>query len=223
MSADGSRVAYSIDEDGKPSIYIVPTDSSQPGEVKRACEDCGIPSDWTREGGRILYTSGQPLRVNILDLASGTSVPILQHPSFSLDQAHVSPDNRWIAFVAQSGTDRARIFVAHLRNGAPASPNDWIAITDRSSWGDKPRWLGDDSLIYYSDRDDFGCIWRQRLRADTKQPVGPPSAVQHFHELRRSPRTLYRSDFEIAAAPGVLILNLVEAFGNIWLTSLPQR
>ncbi len=223
ISVDGSQAAYSILEDGKPSIYIVPTDSSKPGEVRKACQNCGMPSDWTREGGRILYASGKPLRVNMLDVASGTSSSILQHPSFSLDQAHVSPDGLWIAFVAESGKDRARIFIAPFQTGALVPPKEWIPVTDGTSWDDKPRWFGGDSLIYYSDRDHFGCIWKQQLQVDTMRPAGPPSAVQHFHELRRSPRTLYRADFEIAVARDVLILNLVEAFGNIWLTSIPQR
>jgi eukaryotic-like serine/threonine-protein kinase len=223
MASDGSMVAYSIMENGKPCIYAVPTDSSRPGGVRRVCDDCGAPSDWTRKGCKILYTSGVPQRVYLFDLSSGTSVPLLQHPSFNLDQPHVSPDNHWIAFAAQVGTDRARIFVAPFRNATPVSPGDWIAVTDGNSWDDKPRWLGDDSLIFYSDRDHFGCIWRQRLKADSMQPAGLPSALQHFHELRRSPRTLYRRDFEITAARNSVILNLVESSGNIWLTSFARR
>jgi eukaryotic-like serine/threonine-protein kinase len=223
ITADASRIAYSIIENGKPCIYTVPTDSSYPGGVRRVCDDCGIPSDWTREGDRILYTSGMPQRVYLLDPSSGSRIPLLQHPLFGLDQPHVSPDNHWIAFAAQIGPERARIFVAPFRNGVPAPPEEWIAVTDGNSWDDKPRWLSNDSLIYYSDRDHFGCIWKQRLRPDAMQPAGPPSALQHFHELRRSPRTLYRKDFEITAVHNCMILNLVESSGNIWLTSFARR
>jgi eukaryotic-like serine/threonine-protein kinase len=223
ISPDGAQVAYSIIENEKPSIYIVPTRSSRSGGIKKACANCGIPADWTHEGGGILYTSGMPQCIYMLDLSSGASVRILQHPSFSLDQPHVSPDTHWIAFVAQIGPDRARIFVAPFRGTAPASPEEWVAITDGNAWDDKPRWLSNESLIYYSDRDHFGCIWKQRLKAETMQPIGSTTAVQHFHEIRRSPRTLYRSNFEIAVAPDILILNLVESSGNIWLTSLAKR
>jgi len=87
---------------------------------------------------------------------------------------------------------------------------------------DKPRWLDHDSLLYYSNRDDFGCLWVQRLKPDMR-PAGLPTAVHHFHELRRSPRSLYRSDFEITATRNFLVLNLVELSGNIWLTSLPSK
>ncbi len=221
MSPDGSLVAYSVIENSKLSIYVVTTDSSRPGGPRRLCEDCGAPSDWLQDGRGILYTSGLPQRVYRLDLASGAGVPILEHPKFSLDQPHVCPDNRWIVFVATTSQDRTRIFVSPMGNNATADPNQWIAVTDGNSWDDKPRWFGGDALVYYSKRDHFGCLWQQRLRADTKQPIGAPSPVYHLHELRRSPRTLYRKDFEITVARDLVILNLAEASGNIWLISFP--
>ena len=147
-------------------------------------------------------------------------MPILQSPACSLDQPHVSPDGRWIAFVTVLDSDRARICISSFNNGAATPPGQWIAVTDGSSWDDKPRWLDDNTLIYYSNRDHFGCLWVQKLKQGTKQPDGIPGAVHHFHELGRSPRTLFRSDFEISLTPDYLVLNLVELTGDIWLTSL---
>jgi eukaryotic-like serine/threonine-protein kinase len=221
MAPDGSLVAYSVVENDKPSIYVVPTDSSQPGGTRRVCENCGVPSDWTKDRGGIFYAAGVPQLVYRLDLASGVSVPILEHPTLGLDQPHVSPDNRWIVFVATISPNRTRIFLSPLGHVPATDPTQWIAVTDGNSRDDKPRWLGGDALIYYSDRDHFGCLWKQRLQPGSKQPIGAPSPVYHLHELRRSPRTLYRKDFEITAARDLVILNLVEASGNIWLTSLP--
>jgi eukaryotic-like serine/threonine-protein kinase len=220
IAPDGSLVAYSAIENGKPSIYIVPIDSSRSGGARRVCENCGTPSDWTPDGKEILYTAGFPQWVYRLNLESGASVPILQHPAYNLDQPHVSPDNRWIAFVAAISPDRSRLFISPMENTTPAKPNKWIGITDGSSWDDKPRWLGNDALIYYSNRDHFGCVWKQHLNSTTMQPMGSPSAVCHLHQLRCSPRTLYRKDFEITTARNLLILNLVEITGNIWSTPL---
>ena len=168
----------------------------------------------------ILYTSGMPQCVYRLDLTSGISTPILRDPKFSLDQPHISPDGRWIAFVAAISPDRARIYLSPV-SAIATSPDQWIAVTDGNSWDDKPRWLEDDSLIYYSNRDNFGCLWKQRLKPDTRQLAGIPVAVHHFHELKRSPRILYRSDFEIAVTRDFVALNMGEMSGNIYLTSLP--
>jgi eukaryotic-like serine/threonine-protein kinase len=221
IAPDGSLVAYSIIENGIPSIYVVPTDNSRPGGRRRVCQNCGPPSDWVPDLSGILYVSGMPQSVYRLDLASGVRTPILRNPTFSLDQPHISPDGCWVAFVAAISSDRARVYLSHLDN-ADVSPSQWIAVTDGQAWDDKPRWLDHDSLLYYSNRDDFGCLWVQRLKPDMR-PAGLPTAVHHFHELRRSPRSLYRSDFEITATRNFLVLNLVELSGNIWLTSLPSK
>jgi Tol biopolymer transport system component len=223
ISRDGSLVAYSVIENDKPSIYILATDNAQPGGARRACANCGTPSDWIPDLSGILYTSGRPQTIYRLDLASGISTPILKDPAISLDQPHISPDGRWIAFVAAISPDRARICVVPLDNAAATSSNQWIFVTDGNSWDDKPRWLDENALIYYSNRDHFGCLWKQQLKTVTRQPVGIPSAVHHFHELRRSPRTLYRGGFEIAPSQDFLVLNLAEVSADIWLTSLPRR
>jgi Tol biopolymer transport system component len=159
----------------------------------------------------------------LLDLASGSSAAILSHPAYDLDQPRLSQDGRWIAFVAVIAPDRTRIFVSPFRAGAATRPDDWIAVTDGTAWDDKPRWLNASQLVFYSKRDHFGCIWTQRLQPDTKRPVGPASPAYHLHTLRLSPRPLYREDFEIAVARDIVILNLVELSGNLWLTAAPKN
>ena len=223
IAPDGSLVAYSETENGKPSIYVVTTDNSQPSLPKRVCESCGEPSDWNPDLSGILLTSGVQKAVYRLDLKSGVSTPILRSPTFGLDQPHISPDGRWIAFVAAVGPDRARICLSPFDEGTAASPDQWIDITAGNSLDDKPRWLDNNSLIYYSNRDNFGCLWKLRLNPGTKQPAGIPEVVHHFHELRLSPRTLFRSDFEIALTGDFVVLNMIDVTGNIWLTSLQPK
>jgi len=187
------------------------------------CESCGEPSDWIPDLSGILFTSGVQKAVYRLDLQSGKSTPILRSPTFGLDQPHISPDRRWIAFVAAVSPNRARICMSPFDEGKMTSPDQWINVTDGNSWDDKPRWLDNNSLIYYSNRDNFGCLWKLQLKPDTKQPAGVPEAVHHFHELRLSPRTLYRSDFEIALTRDFVLLNMVDITGNIWLTSFQLK
>jgi hypothetical protein len=140
-----------------------------------------------------------------------------------LSDPRVSPDNRWIAFAAAIAADRTQLFAAPLRAGLSVAPEEWIPVTKGESWDSKPAWQTPDTLIFYTKRDNYGCLWKQRLNSATKRPEGPPSGVYHFHTLRLSPRTLFDSAFAIAVAPETLILNQVEITGNIWTTSLPQR
>jgi Tol biopolymer transport system component len=222
VSADGSMVAYSVVENRKPSIYVVPAADSGSGVPKKACEDCGEPSDWTHTGGKILCSGGQPQIISLLDPASGANVPLLRHPVYNLEQPHISPDDQWIAFVARDDRNPTRIFVSPFRNGAAVDPGEWTPVTDGKAWDAKPRWLGDSSLIYYSDRDGFGCLWKQRLGPD-KKPVGAPTAVHHFHRAAQSLRSLFRENFQIAITRNILILNLVDVTGDIWMIDPPRR
>ncbi len=218
LSPDGSKVAYAAVEGRRLPIYVVPA-QAEAEAARLVCEDCGEPSDWTGDGRRILYAAGQPRSsLYLLDTGSGARTLVLQHSDYSLDQAHISPDGRRIAFVETASAQR-RVFVASLDSPAGAS---WAAVTDGSTWADKPRWLGDDSLVYYSGRDNFGCLWKQRLDKRTGQPIGPVSEVYHFHTLRMSPREHRRSGFEIAVARETLILNLLELSGSIWSSALPE-
>jgi eukaryotic-like serine/threonine-protein kinase len=224
LSPDGSQVAYAVAESTTESIYVTPTDrSGGAGVTRRACQNCGEPSDWTRDGTRILHLAGRPQSVRLLDPNSGASIPVLQHPTYKLDQAHVSPDGRWIAFVATVGPDRTRVFISPFRDGATSGLDEWIPATSGTAWDDKPRWLEADSLVFYSNRDHFGCLWKQRLDPVSKRPLGPPEPVYHFHTPRLSLRTQYPTSFEIAASRDTLVVNLIEMAGNIWRTAVPQR
>jgi len=223
VTADGSTVAYSAVEDGRQRIYTVPAVSSGSGVSKKVCEDCGQPADWTHKDGKILCSGGQPKVISVLDPASGVSIPVLSQPGHDLDQPHISPDDQWIAFVAGDTANPTRIYVAPFRKGAAAESRQWVPVTEGKAWDDKPRWLDDSSLVYYSNRDGFGCLWEQKLTPDTKQPVGAPLAVYHFHRYGQSPRTLFREDFQIALTPDVLILNLVDMSGDIWMIDHPAR
>jgi len=220
VAPDGSMVAYSVVEDRKPSLYVIPTAGSGSGVARKVCEDCGEPSDWTHSGGKILCSGGQPSVVSLVDPALRASVPILRHSVFKLDQPHFSPDDRWIAFVAGDDPHPNRIYISAFLNGAAAG--EWIPVTDGKASDDKPRWLDDTSIVYYSNRDDFGCLWKQKLQPGTMQPAGAPTAVHHFHRLGQSPRTLYTKDFQIAVAGNLLILNLVDITGDIWMME-PRR
>jgi eukaryotic-like serine/threonine-protein kinase len=223
ISVDGSSVAYSVLEGTRPSIYVVSTANSQIGAPSRVCQACGAPADWTRDGKGIFYVSGTPSSIQLLDLATGRSQTILEHPKYGLSDPRISRDNHWIAFAAAISADRTQLFVAQFRPKAMLAPEAWVPITGGESWDSKPAWQTADTLIFYTKRDNYGCLWKQHLNSVTKRPDGAPAGVYHFHTLRHSPRTLFDSAFAIAVAPETLILNQVEITGNIWTTSLPQR
>jgi len=213
--SDGSKVAYSVLEKQKRPIYVIATSR---GMAEKSCEDCGEPVGWSSDGTKLLYLSGQPRHVDLLDLTSGAKAPLLQHPEFSLDQAHFSPDDRWIAFVARTRPDRTRVFIAPFRHGSAPGPKEWIAVTSGEAWDDKPRWhTSGDALYFYSLRDGFGCIWNQRLDPTGKRPIGEASPVYHFHTNRLSLMHMYAPLLDLSVTRDKIVFNLIEINGNIWM------
>ena len=215
ITSDGSKVAYSVLEKQKRAIYVL---ASSRGMAEKLCEDCGEPVGWSSDGTKLLYLSGLPRHVDLLDLTSGAKAPLLEHPQFSLDQAHFSPDDGWIAFVAKTRPDRTRVFIAPFRNGSAPGPKQWIAVTDGEAWDDKPRWhASGDALYFYSKRDGFGCIWNQRLDPVGKRPIGEPSPVYHFHTNRLSLMHMYAPLLDLSVTRDKIVFNLIEITGNIWM------
>lgn len=225
ISADGSKVAYTVSGQTLQPIYIVdtrlPPGSSVP---ERICDDCGEPFDWTLDRSGILYGYGRPKAVGSFRIATGRKTPLVHSARYDIDQAQFSPDGAWISVMAYTDPSHTRIFVIPLHDGTAASEDRWIPITDGESWDDRPRWSPHGDFIYfYSRRDGFGCIWKQALDQATRRPVGAPSAVHHFHSSRLSIMHMAFNRLGICAVADKLIFNLLETTGNIWMMQPNQN
>jgi eukaryotic-like serine/threonine-protein kinase len=222
ITADGSRVAY-VDAERLWSIFAVP---SSGGEPEKVCGDCGdgfvYVQDWSRDKTRLLYLAGSPTEVFVLDLRSGDKRRALQRSPHSLWQAQFSPDDRWIsALEALDAEGRTKLWVVPFRDGSAQKSDEWVGVTSGEHWDDKPRWSPDGNLMYFTSlRDGFHCLWAQRLRPDTKEPLGSAFSVQHFHSARLSMTNTGFTGLETAVARDQIFINLGELSGNIWTTRL---
>ncbi len=218
ISSDGARVAYVVSYEGP--LRIVSLGS---GKVEREFAGAGQPYHWSSDGSAILmWCSG--LSVAVLDTDTGDQVPVLRHPEYELWQAHLSRDDRWVAFNAvRSG--RSRLFAAKFRHNLLIPPEEWIAITDETSWDDKPTWSPDGNFLYFiSERGDgFRCIWAQRLESETKKPSGDPFVIKHFHNSRLSLKNVDWGSQDMSLARDRLVFCLGEVTGNIWMGQLSQE
>jgi hypothetical protein len=103
---------------------------------------------------------------------------------------------------------------------APAN-KEWIAVTDGLGLDREPQWSPDDNLIYFlSVRDQFQCIWAQRLDRVTKRPVSSAFPLYHFHRARLSSWNLNSGYTGLSVAQDKIVLSLKEGTGNIWMTKL---
>ncbi len=115
------------------------------------------------------------------------------------------------------------MFIVPFRGEALIPEREWIAVSNGSSWDDKPRWSPDGNLLYFtSDRDGFVCLWAQRLNPATKRPIGAPFVIYHVHLARRSMANVGHGPLEISVARDKIVFNMAELTGNIWMTTLKQ-
>ncbi len=214
LSPDGSRAAFTS---GRPmmSIFLVPFAG---GGVAQLCSYCGEPRFWLPDGSGLLYQWRTPSGFSAISKIklSGESRILVQSRESALYSPSVSTDGKWLALIVRTPPSDHRVALVPLRGDTAAPPSEWIFVTERGPWINKPRWAPGGNLIYYvSDRDGFECLWARRLDPATKRPIGEPKAVVHFHSVHNSLGSVY--DAELSVAKDKLVFNLGEASGNIWL------
>ena len=97
LSPDASTVAFSSDQLTNSAIYSVPAAGGIP---RRICAACGRPVDWLADRTKLLIDNAGPNQreIQILDVATGETKPLLRHAEFQLTMPRVSPDGRTISF-----------------------------------------------------------------------------------------------------------------------------
>jgi Tol biopolymer transport system component len=216
LSRDGSQLVYNTgDEHGKGLVVPV-----RGGAADQFCTDCASPYDISPDNKVVLYRKGKVIRA--FDLVSRRDSLFMRSDKYQLYQHKFSSDGRWLTFEAVHH-GRSRLYVAALRDSVtPAAESEWIPITSDEGWADKPRWSQNGNLIYFiSNRDGFFCLWVQRVSHDSKQPIGAPISVAHFHGSRISIGNVGAGGvMEISVAKDKIAFNIGELTGNIWVTNL---
>jgi Tol biopolymer transport system component len=216
-----SRVVYARTENQKTSIYLLNlSGGGRPSVPEKLCEGCR-PSDLSADGLQVLVFNP----IASVAIGSRRKTILAQHPKHNLGNASFSPDGRWIAFHAQTGSTTRQMFVAPVRtDGAPAPEAGWIPITDGRGMDRMASWSPDGNVLYWiSERDGWRCIAYRRLDPATKKPLGEMSYLQHFHGARRSMMQLGTIEqCRLSIARDKIVFSLAERTGNIWMTELPE-
>ncbi|MCC6587245.1 MAG: serine/threonine-protein kinase [Bryobacterales bacterium] len=217
ISADGKQVAFSVMQNGKRVMYVVPAEG---GVAEAVCHDCGPPAGFSPDGTHVFYTriAAPHAHINVLDLATKQTSKVMLDEKMALYGGRVSQDKRWFSFKGDLDVARTVVFAAPLGDTLQPARDTWVQINEGTSWDDLPRWAPGGNLMYFtSDRDGFRCIWARRLDPQTKKPVGDSFAVIHLHKMQLSMANLSLAEFELASGKGRLVFPMAELRGNIWL------
>jgi hypothetical protein len=162
--------------------------------------------------------SKSPLEIDEFLLPGGPNRALLVSPQRDLANAQKSADG-WLAFHAITGATQRQIFVARYQPGQSIGPQAWAPVTAGSDLDRNAVWNErSDTLYFLSERCGFRCIWSLRLNASTKQPVGAPVAIRHFHSARQGLSAIGDvGAIGLSYTGGYLYFALAEQGGDIWL------
>lgn len=222
VSSDGHRVAWRAMDGVKQAIDAARVDP--PGAVERICADCGQPISWTPDGKHVFFQTGDPIiAIEVLDTATRERSAVVRHPSSPLYgpryyESRAAQREGWLTFYAANGPNTRQVFAVALQNLRPDPNAAWIPITSGRGWDVDPCWSEQGDSIYYISRQRGRReVWRQRLEANTRQPVGPPSLIRPLNSDEYATARPLRSSSGLTAAAGRLFVATDEAEGSLWL------
>jgi len=183
ISPDEREVAWEAHAGGALNVMARPLDASASARLLRQWGRGGGPTDWSPDGGFLLYGS--------IDLTNGNNlwaVPLtgpdepfaLVEDEFDDRAGHFSPDGRWLAYVSNA-SGRDEVYLQRLdgltRVGGPRRVS--------RTGGREPLWRGDSrELFFLSDQ----TIVAVEIR-DDERVTGAPRALFAIERLRLKDRS----------------------------------
>ena len=145
-SADGKQILFGSNRDGAFNLYR--KSAGVPGDEELVLKDESnkIPSDWSRDGRFVLFTTRNRDREQIwvLPMGKGDRKPRKYLATESRDRNGVfSPDGRWVAYESEM-SGRAEIYVSPFPDAGSA-----LAVLVSKDGGSFPRWRRDGRELYY--------------------------------------------------------------------------
>jgi serine/threonine protein kinase/Tol biopolymer transport system component len=171
-SPDGRELAFASDRLGRFGIYL--TASGGAGAAELLVER-GLPTDWSRDGGFLLYRSsadpvtGDDIWAMPMD-PPGSPFAVVQTGATERD-AQFSPDGRWIAYES----DRTGQFEIYLQRFPSPDRVETVSI----GGGAQPRWNPQGNELFYIALDGSLMSVPMALpaAADGPMEIGQPRAL----------------------------------------------
>ena len=216
-AADSREVFYA--RDGPPRHEVVSADLVGGNEqvVQSMAERVDYVWDWAVDGRWLLGGGRNPAGFSELRLVRadrphpGDGVRTLATAREGyLRLARLSPNQRWVAFVAARAGSSA-VHMVDVESGASRP------ITDGSSFDDHPRWSPDGGTLYFlSNRTGFFNLWGLRLQPASGEPVGAPFQVTTFARSSQAIPSRLRQ-LGVSAGGDRLIVPVSEMSSSIWV------
>ena len=227
-SPDGTELAYYLenrlvvrDSRGKErTIALIRGDFPPPLTTGWTPDARGIVASWT---GRPATAFALTLWAASADGAERPTKMLLEDNRFNLWQGQLSPNGRWISFVAESleEPDHVRAFIVPAA-GAPRA--QWLPIAGDHESPDKPRWSHDGRTLYFLSKRpaSFLNLWAVHFDPEAGRTIGQPFVLTRFDSQSRmiSPNM---DKTEMGIGAGRALLNLRTVTGSVWMLDHVDR
>ena len=226
-SPDGKAIAYTyLRLDKQPIIgrTAVRQLGGKERFLSRWSTDLFMDFDWSAERGLVgTYVTSQS-EVTSLAVwpmanpeADKPDRVLISKPDTGFWQAHVSPNGRWLSFVAIR-SDRPGTLELGVAAADGSHPERWRRIAADHVWPDKPRWAHDGRTLYFISRrpTSYFNLWAVRFDPERGTPIDSPFALTHFdsQSLVISPE-MTQSDMDVSS--GHIVLTMKTVTGSIWM------
>ncbi|MCC6860119.1 MAG: PD40 domain-containing protein, partial [Bryobacterales bacterium] len=221
FSPNGSRIAATYSgyqgqgADRKPAWHIFVLDVAA-GQTRQVARPGGRIRGWSPDGRYlVVWSSSQPVVVGVVDVESGALTPILKREGTPVGQPRLSPDGRWIAFLAGSA-----LHVAPFRGNQPVPEAEWVRVAEPAGF---PFWSPDGRNLYYTAAAQWEPVSALLLRQPFDPAAGRPKGpAVRFHALEG--RTLGSPIInQVSGARGGVVLGLRDTVSDIWSLDWPPR
>jgi Tol biopolymer transport system component len=140
-SPDGQELIYHGDTPGPGSnLYRRGLRAGAPAAPLRDFPMTAYPESWSSDGSTLLYI--QDGAVWALPLANDDPPELVLETEFLLDEAQLSPDRRWLAYISNESGDW-EVYIEPFRR-----PGESVRVSVNG--GGQPKWRGDGRELYFT-------------------------------------------------------------------------
>jgi len=220
LAPDGSRYAYGEGTKEQLSVYLKSL-SWWSFWSSTLCQNCGMPRQFSPDGKKLLLWADSPpiQHLYMLDIAT-RKVSRIVWATEDLKGPRLSPDGRWVSFVARVGSHQWEAFVAPVSEEKLLGSSDWVPVTPASESFLFAFWSSRGDLIYtlsaHAPGGNLRFLDAWRLDPETKRPLGAAAIpVYEFNEtLVPGMDPVWNT---VSADGSRIILELGGASTDIWI------
>ena len=217
LSPDGSLLAYRDVVEGKAKTFVVAPGAAT---ARPLCEGCFVPGFFP--GNDFALVQVQPREMEKMDLRTGEKKVILSSPQGNIGDASLSPDGKWIGWLAGLPDGRAAIRISPVET-PPSEAKDTITVAEADYYLGSPAWSPNGRWLYYLSEKNGGCaIVARELDPRTKVPAGEEREVFASAESRLW-LNFPKGNGAISVAVDKIVFEAGSMTGNIYLATPKKR